>query len=130
LSLETAIYSILSGDTAVAALVGTRIFPVVLEQGSTFPSLAYTRIDTPTEKTFADSHGLPHPRIQVECYAEGPADCHALADAATDAMAGYRGTLGDVTIQGVLVLDAGRDTWQDNPPLYRRDIDFEIWYEE
>ena len=43
IKIGKAIYAILSADTNVASVVSTKIFPLVAENGTTFPFLCYTR---------------------------------------------------------------------------------------
>ena len=50
MKIGLAIYNILSQDSDVAALAGTRIFPNVAKQGSTFPFIVYrTTTVTPND---------------------------------------------------------------------------------
>lgn len=43
IKIGKAIYAILSADANVAAVVGAKIFPLVAENGTSFPFLCYTR---------------------------------------------------------------------------------------
>jgi len=43
IKIGKAIYAILSVDTDVNSIVGSKIFPLVAENGTTFPFLCYTR---------------------------------------------------------------------------------------
>ena len=43
IKIGKSIYSILSADTDVSAIVGTKIAPLVQENGTTFPFIVYTR---------------------------------------------------------------------------------------
>lgn len=46
MTAETELYDALSGDAAVAALVGTRIYPEVRPEESALPAVAFVRIGT------------------------------------------------------------------------------------
>ena len=43
IKIGKAIYAILAADTDVNSIVGSKIFPLVAENGTTFPFLCYTR---------------------------------------------------------------------------------------
>ena len=44
------IYSVLAADAGVSALVGTRIYPVMIPQTSAFPAIVYIVSTTPKDK--------------------------------------------------------------------------------
>lgn len=133
MSLETGIYKLLSANSAVAALVGTRIYPVIVPEGATFPAVVYQRIDTARNaNTFDNSAELPVARMQITCWAENFADVVSLQVAVQNVLAGFHGLADDTTVQACLVSDM-RDTWEyeiSTVGLFRRDVDFEIAYEE
>ena len=54
------IYSILSADAGVSAIVGTRIYPVIIGEKVTFPAIEYSVVTRPkdTQKTQASDHDL------------------------------------------------------------------------
>lgn len=118
---------VLSGT--VATLVSTRMYPLVLAQDCTFPALVYSRVSTSREHSMSGPSGLAHPRIQIECYAETHAGARSLADAVRALLDGFAGTIGSTVIQGIILLD-DRDMFGEQTPVYRTDLDFEIWYTE
>lgn len=133
MSVETGIFKLLSGNAAVSSLVGTRIYPLIVPEGATFPSVVYQRIDTARNaNTFQNGAELPVARFQLTCWAENFADAAALEKAVRQTLAGFVGLADDTTIQACLVTDT-RDTWEHEIStlgLFRRDIDFEIFYTE
>jgi hypothetical protein len=65
--LGPAIYSKLSGDAAVAAIVGTRIFPEDVPQTlRTFPLIVYTMGDAEHLSNFTGSSHLANRRVTIE----------------------------------------------------------------
>lgn len=87
MSFESTLYTALSTNAALAALVGTRIKPDVLPQGTTIPAIAYQRISTPRSQVFGSTQAVAvsKPRIQFSCWGntadEALAVCAALRTA-------------------------------------------------
>lgn len=91
----------LYGKAAVAALIATRIRPEVLEELETLPAVTYTVIYAEHENHLKGAVGNRHTRLQVDCYAETSAGASQVAKVIREAMAGYRGSWGEVFINGV-----------------------------
>lgn len=70
MSLETALYSHLSGDAALSALVGTRIYPVILPQQPVLPAVTYQRIGAVREQTIARNVPGTMPRYQFSVWTQ------------------------------------------------------------
>ncbi len=86
MSLESDLYTALTGNAALTALVGTRIKPDVLPQGTTPPAIAYQRISTPRHQVFGSTQAVAvsRPRFQFSCWGtfdEALAVCAALRTA-------------------------------------------------
>jgi hypothetical protein len=65
-----AIYNILSGDSNIEEIVGTRIFPNVARENTSFPFILYTVLsDSPTEVKEMTSP-LDVTSVMVSCYSE------------------------------------------------------------
>src|SRR5579875_351729 len=128
MSIETGIYKLLSADPTVSAQVGTRITPVIVPEGSSFPAISYHWVDRPRWGALDNPTGTPHARLQVTCWSQTFAGAIALCSAVKAALAGYSGLADDTTVQSITVIDE-RDLWEweiSSSGLYRRDIDFEI----
>ena len=67
------ISSALGADSAVVALVGTRVSPNVRPQAEVFPCVVYSVISDIPENSLAGSSEtrLSHARVQVDVYAKG-----------------------------------------------------------
>lgn len=132
MSIETGIVSLLTADPTVSGLVATRIYPVIIPEGSAFPCLLYHWIDKPRWNTLDNADDTPHGRLQISSWAQNFADVITLEAAVRAALAGFVGLAGGVTVQSIIVIDT-RDTWEymlGTTGLYRRDSDFEICYQE
>jgi hypothetical protein len=102
--LGPAIYSKLSGDAAVAAIVGTRIFPEDVPQTlRTFPLIVYTMGDAEHLSNFTGSSHLANRRVTIESAAMTYEAAQGLADAVRAAFADQSGTWGGITVQGAFI---------------------------
>lgn len=129
--MEAALFKHLSTQAGVTALVGTRIYPLVLPQNVAYPAIRYQRISTPRVYSKSGPSGDSRPRLQIDCWALTYGDAKRLADAVETAMKGFAGTHNGHRVASV-VCDDEQDGYEPDPapPVYRRTLDFLIWYEE
>jgi hypothetical protein len=80
------IYNILANNAGVSALVGNRISPLVLPQGSAFPAIVYSEININPNFTKDANSRLDQTRVQIDCLALTYEDASELADAVRDAL--------------------------------------------
>jgi hypothetical protein len=98
--IEQGIHSILAENSALAALIGTRIYPGVLPPNPTLPCLSYTVISAPPSTALDGSSGFST-RVQFDCWAARYGDVKAVQQALHDVFDAYAGTLPDGTnVQG------------------------------
>lgn len=117
-------------NAAVAARVSSRMYPVELPQGVTYPCLRYVRISGGPEHTIAGRSTLQHMRLQIDCFASDYyADAKALADDVISCLDGYSGTVTGGTIKGALLLDEADESMPEMK-LYRVRLDFSVWFSE
>ena len=92
----------LIGTVAVAAIVGTRIYPDHLPQGATLPAAVYHVVSGTDEVDLAGMSGVAHARVQIDSYATTRAAANALSTAIRDALAAThnRGLWGTVATLG------------------------------
>lgn len=128
--IRTALRSFLLEDsTLTIAVGGERIYPVVLPQGVTAPSIVYNRISGLGDHTIQAPTGLAQVRMQIDAYAQTQNDADTLSRLIKERLDGYAGLMGDVTVQGVFY-DTMRDDYQDDVKLFRVSQDFMIVFEE
>ena len=139
---EKAVRARLLADLEVFGLVGSRIYPVVIPQASTYPAIAYQRISGVHEQSQDGLSGLEHPRIQVSCYGNEYAEGQRLAEAVKLAMipqrsgesSGFPYSAGNVEVQGV-ALEDDADLFEltegeGAPRQIGVALDFEVWATE
>ena len=108
--LEVGLYAFLAADSGLSALVGTRIYPLLLPQEPTLPAVVYQRISTnPLGHSNDGPDHLVRVRMQFRCHAATLLAAKGVADAVRAALDGYSGTMGTVDVKGVFRVDEGDD---------------------
>lgn len=130
--IEEALLYHLEHDAGVLALVGSRVYPLIIPQDVDLPAIAYQRIDGPRVRSQSGPSHLAHPRIQITCQASMYSSAKALAGAVRASLDGYRGLMGGaggVQVYGCFVENDIDELIQvTNSPAIR--IDAIIWHEE
>jgi hypothetical protein len=116
--LEPRIFSILTGYTAVAAVVGTRVYPLVLPQKAEIPAISYLRVDGVQDANLSGNSGMEAVRVQVDCWGRTYAQAKGLAADVADAMASGFGN------ECVWLSD--RDQYEDGAKVFRVILEFSI----
>lgn len=138
--INEALYSLLSGDAGVAALVEDRIYPVERDQAAALPAIVLRRITGVRDHAYDGQTGLVDSRFDVDVYASDVAGglsasetANAAADAARKALAGYRGTIGTTRIGGIFINDERMDFAEAAGGalrLVRVSLDITCWHSE
>lgn len=132
MSIETAIFTILTTDATVGLLVGAeRVYPDWINQlpDVEFPLITYVDISARYKRTTTGGDGLATPRFQIDSWAKTQKEAIALAKAVKSALEGFSGTVDSVVIQGVFT-ENQRDEYEDKAKRRRRSQDYIIWHEE
>lgn len=130
MSIGPSLRTFLLADTAIAALVGTRMYPVQLPQGTSQASIRYQHISG--QRPIASPSGplkLSGPRVQIDAWAPTYAEAESLAELIKTRLNGYRGAMGATTVQGAFFSDE-RDGWEPESKLYFLSRDYFVWFQE
>lgn len=131
MSLGPLVRTLLLSDAAIAALVGTRVYPTILPQASTFPAITYQRISRiPVADHLSDVGALARPRVQVDSWAGTRDGAEALGEAVRRKLNGYRGPVAGSEDVQMIQLDAVRDLYDDDVKLHRHSADYFVFHEE
>lgn len=126
--IEDGLYSLLSSNADVAALCGTRIYPLILPADPVLPCITYQRISTVPQYTMDGPTGFITARVQIDLWADSYSSAKALASAVQAVLDGFTGTLSN----GVLVLDiridGALDAYEKDARLYREQTDFIVQF--
>jgi len=132
MEIGEALYSYLSSYTDLTSLVGTRIYPDILPQKCSNPSIAYQQIDEGELDTFSQPNTLIYPVYQFTIYADTRSSANAVAKQLRLAFKNYSGAMGGdggVTVSAVKKISRISD-YSDDTKEYKVIMDFEIWYQE
>src|SRR3972149_5680654 len=88
MALGEEIYTLLTNDSPVAAIVSTRIYPLIAPQDAAVPFIVYQRISGNPVNEMAGYASLENPRYQVDAYADSYAAARDLATKIHTAMDG------------------------------------------
>jgi|TARA_R100000084_G_scaffold74788_3_gene33659 hypothetical protein len=100
--IEASIRSILTADSDVSALVSTRVFPYLRQQGTAFPAIVYELEDTEPQQGLDGFQSLTRCELSVTNVAETYSGAKDLASKVRTALNGYTGTSEGVAIKSVV----------------------------
>lgn len=137
--LEQAFWFTIQNDATVAALVVSRVYPVLAPQGAVLPYATFQRISTLRVYHMGGATGLARVRMQADCYAADYPGAKALATAVRGALEAQRGNLGDTGKTVKFRMMHLEDDQDNSPPdmtpgaatgIYRVTQDWDIWHTE
>lgn len=129
MALEEGLYAYLVADAGVAALIGTRLYPLLVPQDAALPAMAYQRISGPRDHTHDGASGLAMARIQFTAVGSSYSEAKSVMAALRAALDGFSGTMGEVTV-GAALLQNERDEWAESFDLPVVRQDYMVWYQE
>lgn len=126
--LEEALYAYLVNQTALTALVATRLYPEVIPQNSVLPAIAYRRVST-LPITSRDGGGeLRQVRMQFDVLAPDSKAVWQVTTVLEGALIGFKQTQGPRV--DVVFLDNRSDLYESETRNYRVSVDALVWYFE
>jgi hypothetical protein len=102
---ERIIYSRLSTDGTITALVGNRIYPVLPNQDALLPLLVYTRLATEPTLHLQGKTKPDRVEVLVEAWTENFDTLADLLAKVKTNLHGFRGTVAGVQVQGCFLQD-------------------------
>jgi len=128
--IEEAVYSRLNKYASVSALVSGRIYPLVLEQNTSYPAITYTKVASVHIHDLDGSAGLANPTFQVDSWAYTYPEARNLSDAVRRALQGYSGSPYTGTVVSGIYLTGERHFYDSEVKIYRVSADYEVWHSE
>jgi hypothetical protein len=128
MTIEEALYTYLLGETDITDIVSTRIYPVVLPQGTELPALTYIQVSNPVHHDV----DIAYPRMQLSSWAEDYADAKDLFYAVKETMQRYKGVMGGdsgVKVSQVVFLNSF-DLYSQGTGIWHIPADYKIIYRE
>lgn len=128
MSIDSALYTRLSGYAGLSALVSNRIYPAPIPQNATYPLCTYQEIDRIPIHVMGGTAGIVHIRYQIDSWATTLAAAKAVAAQVEAALDNYAGTSDSVVIKNCF-LDLGQSSpYSDEEGVHRYIQDFLIEY--
>jgi hypothetical protein len=127
--IEDALFTKLSGTTAISDIVGTRIHPVKMPDNPTFPSITYQRISSTREQTMQGRVSYCEAIMQIDIWSQDYDVTRDLASKVFSALEGFRGPISSVDIQAILSQNE-IDLFEDDVKVYRRSQTFRVIFIE
>jgi len=128
MNIEQFIYTALSNNTAIAAIVGTRITPMMRHESGS--AITYQHIDEIPDHDVSGSMGFRSARYQVNCWTDDYDDTSVLAALVVSALDGFTGA----GIENIFLIDQGDiasiEVDNENIQQYGKRIEFEIYYKQ
>lgn len=125
--MESDLLAVLEGNAGVSALVGARIYPLILPQRVTLPAIRYQVISTIPQPTHNGASGLRQYRIQLSVHAATYSAAQAVAEALHTALDAKKAVFGSGTSCTVANDVPGYD---EESGQYMRHVDVEPWWRE
>ncbi len=132
--METGIFTYLQTIGAITAIVGTRIHPDTMPQGSELPVIVYSRLSGGRVQVMGGISGLAHPVFQITSWATTYLAAKNLAEIVRVNFDAVSGAIGGVTVRACIMEDDG-DITETSPDIKARRMygvrqDYEIWHDE
>ncbi len=120
MSVESRVYTVLSGSTALTALVGSRIYPEHRQQADALPAVVFNRAGGLRVNSLAGYSGLENVIMEVTVYAASIDTRRAVGDIVTTALTA-------ATVFKCIQSDSPSDFYDDDVQTYERSVSFSIW---
>ena len=120
---EIVLLRTLREDAGLSALVGNKVFALVIPQGTKLPCITFQRIGGMPANTLSGHSGLEEIDLQIDVWARDYDEAKAIAKAARAAMppSGPR-------FSAHLIED--QDLYEDGTNYFRVNMEFKVWFLE
>lgn len=103
MTVEGALYTMITGNTSLATLIDNRVYPLVVPDGCTYPAVAYQQISIVHTKNHSGPDDVLQVRMQLTIHAEGYDTARTVLKALRDRLDGYVGIVSDVDVKEIEV---------------------------
>ena len=129
MSIETALYTQLSGYAGLTDLVSTRIYPLILPQDCSLPAVTYFRVSGPRIHAMGSDTGNAMPRFQISCWASTYSSVKAVATQVRAALSRLQDTVDSVVIEDIFI-ENEMDVYDPDVETYHTSLDFIVMHRE
>lgn len=129
MAIESALYSLVTGNAAVKNLISTRFYPNAIPQNAELPAAAYQVISTERDYNHGGQSSIATPRLQITVEAASYGSAIAVCAAIRACLSGYKGTVGEVKIGGIY-LENEYDGYNLDTNITTKRQDYSIQWKE
>jgi len=126
-----AIYSLLTTDPALAALVDDRIHPGGLPQGPLYPCVTFVRAGRDDVRHYDGTGKISEVRIRVSAWSRRQLEADHVAEAVRSRLVDFKGLVGSVPILDCALIDVvdlpEPPTAGSGEHLYQVLLDLRVW---
>lgn len=125
MSIESDLFTLVTGDAGVSALIGTRMYPKLMPPGATLPCVVYGEVATETLVQADGDTDARMGRYALSYWAESYAGIKAGRAALLSAVNGYQG--GSINR---IAVNAMADDYEPETMYFRQVLELEIHYSD
>lgn len=129
MSVESEIYSRLTGFAGLTALVSSRIYPNLAPQKVAFPYVTYRRVSSVRESGMGDDIGIVSARFQFDVFSDTYLSARNALEQVRQALQRWRAPSGNPEIIDSLI-ENDLDTFEPDPLVHHVLLDALIYYRE
>lgn len=128
--IESGLFTFLSTNAGLEALIGQRIYPLRIPENATLPALAYQKVSGPSEHSKDGDMSLNHPRFQLTCWADKYADAKAVRTAVMAALQSFAngGSFGGGPVVDQIIVENDADLHDPASLEFGASVDAIIWH--
>lgn len=120
---EIVLLRTLREDAGLSALVGSKVFALVIPQGTKLPCITFQRIGGMPANTLSGASGLEEIDLQIDVWARDYDEAKAIAKAVRSAM-----PPSGPQFSAHLIED--QDLYEDGTNYFRVSMEFKVWFLE
>lgn len=127
MTMEASLFSYLSTNAGITAIIGTRVYPGIIPQSGVQPCIVYNKQSRTRQQLFCGTDGLLSTRLEIDCYADSYIKSVALANAVTAALQDFSGNMAGTEVPRIF-LENEIDLSDIEPGLYRQSQTWAMWH--
>lgn len=113
------IYLILNADSAVTALVGDRIKPVIAPETTSYPYVVYSQLNELREASKDGPGTNDLYSFDVEIFAQTDSEAYAIAEAAQNALDWFSGSIGTHNVNRIHKTDQNDNRFEEQKEVFQ-----------
>lgn len=132
MGLKEILFPVLVADSGISGLVGERIYPRRLPEGTELPAISWFRVSTQriyTYDPYPETDAWATARVQFNCWSTFEEEADRVGEAVLLCLSGYGSTLGGELIGSSFAVN-DLDLYDSEVEIFRRVLDFYISYED